>query len=430
MATTHSSKSYKFAAPPAVTPSPSRKRRQIDCLLTPATMKPKPRRRRKITGGSHATLAIAVFIVVIFPNLMGHLQSAKDQSLNSFVEFLSSFQDSSTNSKNADIQGVPLSENMGTTRDQAIIKPKCGSKLKERQKGGGVLYLARLNLSDKFLHDVNTRNQELHWLLSLTKIGESETLEGAYHKMRTLQTHYSFATIRFLFIQHNWESRFVERGVHFIMGPHRHGGEWFDLDNIRYHRILRKFQYLRANFHGGITTFPRSIASGAGSGLGFLYMAWYNWNNYQLTAIRDIAQNAASANSRLTARRMRYTKIGATANLSANTGRGNHFIWAISFSTTAYDAYQIASMQDAENEVHYTYRNRRGVGEWFYLTTHNTTSIEQQYGPSLPGMPRVWERTAQQFYYGRLELIRWISIGLVDWYDLYYVIFTGHFNIV
>ena len=131
-------------------------------------MKPKPRRRKKIIGGSHATLAIAVFIAVIFQNLMWHLQSGKDQSLNNFVEFLSSsFQDSSTNSKNADIQGVSLFENMGTTRDQAIIKQaaKRGSKLKERQKGGGVLYLARLNLSNKFLHDVNTRNQELHWLL-------------------------------------------------------------------------------------------------------------------------------------------------------------------------------------------------------------------------------------------------------------------------
>jgi len=214
--------------------------------------------------------------------------------------------------------------------------------------GGGILYLIQLNLPEKFLSEIKSRNPNLWRSLNATKIGRSEDWCHFLEKLQILQTYIPFATLRYVAIRHDLDAYKTEQAMHLVSRQWHRCGEWFDLNDENRNRILERFSACEQR--RGTSHFPGQQVVRATECRGHFYVASFDWDEKAVNVINGIINNPAKdLEWRFICQQMLCSKIGSTIDLA---GRGSEFIWANCFANMKYFAIQHETIRFEEQRLH------------------------------------------------------------------------------
>ena len=324
-------------------------------------------------------------------------------------------------------------------------------------KGSQVVYLAQIDLPEKFLsavaaEDVDIPNRKSFAIrLNATKIGQAKSIEKFLNKMARLQSVIPFATIRYIaiiippqLVEKGLTAKQGEQAMHLANMEDHVMGEWYNLTAVQRAFTVDRFQSLGCSVWEGQTRSPwlRLDRTEPGSP-GNIYFARFYWDEHDMNIITTLQQNITHQS---TCMKMLSVKIGCSANIirgtddedddedddsdddnDSNDGhtvekrwRGCQFVTFTSQLTTiTVKAFKCSEMLREERELHnQNYVNRKWVqsGEWFNL---NDAEVTAQIQPRTI-IETTWERqrSGRRSCYYEDEVFVWVYVGIIEEWEM------------
>ena len=331
---------------------------------------------------------------------------------------------------------LPRIKPLGDAKTPTIISAE--KRVKERsKKPTSILYLAHCDMPVQMMERIRRECHPLWFVLSLTKIGQSESWETFLDKMKSLLTHHSFCPrLKWVAIEHDHPPRLAEQAMHYVFMAYHVRGEWYDMKDTDRDYLYSKFP--QANVYEGSTDPP---VRGYGwdrdnhiEGPGWVYVTKYDWHTAALgycavDTINGIKNDQHEVQGhRKIAKDMLLTKIGSTHDIRKRLSK---YIWAQPFASMTYHAFPNITIRAAERHLHHTWDNERVRGEWFnliytddwYLIGNVTYSVDLP--PDINVVMGTWHRTREQRNVYLRDLLQWTLSGLVTEADVFFNVLLG-----